>query len=527
MSFIDSTRDKYNQDGSPRIEAPVSTQPRAYTGEATAYASTALIKECDAVAQAHEGTRNDQLNRSAFNLGQLIAGGELPHQLVWDELSAVALVNGLDGSEIHKTLSSGLNSGMQHPRQRPEADAAPLVTTLTTDAEHRDLFALAVEARVRDLQINDAAQRILRTQRAGTQQRPGVESLTAFLSVEDEPARYRVDQLWPIGGRGILAAQYKAGKSTTVGNVLRSLVDGTPFLGTYDVEQARDVVLVDNELDPRTLRVWLRDQDISNTDRVRIITLRGRTATFDLLDPQTRADWAQAITGADVVILDCLRPVLDALGLDENKDAGRFLVAFDALLADSGASEALIVHHMGHSGERSRGDSRLQDWPDVTWKIVREDPDNPASVSYFSAFGRDVNVAESQLEFDPITRHLRLIGGSRKDAKVGDKLDDVLTFLESSPGTSKTGIKTALQGDSKAIAAAVDKGVQQGLIEQRERQGRGGGFAYFLTRVNSGEPGSSGVPNPGNPGYTTGFRFGSSDPLIEEGAHPGSDKEQS
>jgi hypothetical protein len=46
-----------------------------------------------------------------------------------------------------------------------------------------------------------------------------------------------------------------------------------------------------------------------------------------------RAEWARKLRDLDaaVVILDCLRPVLDALGLDESHDAGRLLVALDEL----------------------------------------------------------------------------------------------------------------------------------------------------------------------------------------------------
>jgi hypothetical protein len=73
-------------------------------------------------------------------------------------------------------------------------------------------------------------------------------------------------------------------------------------------------------------------------------------------------------------------------------------VAFDALLRDVGpddrAADGMVVHHMGHAGERSRGDSRILDWPDASWKLVREDLDDPASPRYLSAFGRDVDVPE-------------------------------------------------------------------------------------------------------------------------------------
>ena len=79
---------------------------------------------------------------------------------------------------------------------------------------------------------------------------------------------------------------------------------------------------------------------------------RGRVSTFDILDPDTRSQWAARMRGSNGVIFDCLRPILDALGLDENRYAGRLLMAIDELLNEAGVPEALIVHHMGHSGER-------------------------------------------------------------------------------------------------------------------------------------------------------------------------------
>lgn len=261
-----------------------------------------------------------------------------------------------------------------------------------------------------------------------TVERPAFVSLKDFLAIEDEPAAYRVDGLMPVGGRVVLAAQYKAGKSTLRDNLVRSLADGDPFLGRFGVEPAQ-VVLIDNELDPRTLRRWLRDQAIEQVGAVRVLSLRGRVGSFDLLDPATRREWAEQLRGADVVIFDCLRPVLDSLGLSEDKDAGRFLVAFDTLLAEAGASEAVVVHHMGHAGERSRGDSRILDWPDATWKIVRESADDPSSSRFFSAFGRDVDVRESRLLYDHETRRLALAGGSRVDADITAAREAIVELL--------------------------------------------------------------------------------------------------
>lgn len=290
--------------------------------------------------------------------------------------------------------------------------------------------------------------------------------LDNFLAIEDEDPRYRIGHLWPTGGRIVLAAPAKAGKSSTVGNVLRSLADGEPFLGTYAVEPTRRVALIDLELDERTLRRWLADQGIRNRDAVTVAALRGRAAAFDILDPTTRARWAEVLRAlaVETLVFDCLRPVLDALGLSEDKEAGRFLVAFDALLAEAGVSEALIVHHAGHGSERSRGDSRLIDWPDATWKIVRES-DDPASARYFSAYGRDVDVPESRLTFDPATRRLTLAGGSRKDRDIDAALDDLLDLLATQPdGLSGRAIEQALpEHRQRAVRDAVRRAERERL----------------------------------------------------------------
>lgn len=313
---------------------------------------------------------------------------------------------------------------------------------------------------------------------------PEVQHLKDFLADSPEPVQYRVAELMAEGSRVVLAAQYKSGKTTAVGNLVRCLADGGRFLDRFKTKRAQQVTILDNELDPRILSSWLRDQGIKNKSRVRVVSMRGRVASFDLMDESKRAKWAEALKGTEVLIFDCLRPVLDALGLDENTQAGRFLTAFDALLFEAGISEAVIVHHMGHSGERSRGDSRILDWPDATWKLVRQSNDNPTSLRFFSAFGRDVDLAEGQLSFNAQTRHLTLTEGGRQDARVSDLVQDVLDFVAQTPGSSLTTIRDALAGDNKDIAAAIKKAVESSALIESRRAGRGGGKSYSINPVN-------------------------------------------
>lgn len=94
---------------------------RIDTGE-TGWADAALRGEIAAVLSAPEGQRNAQLNRSAFNLGQIVAGGGLIEALVRDRLTGAAQAAGLDAGEIEKTIASGLTKGMESPREAPERD---------------------------------------------------------------------------------------------------------------------------------------------------------------------------------------------------------------------------------------------------------------------------------------------------------------------------------------------------------------------------------------------------------------------
>jgi hypothetical protein len=303
----------------------------------------------------------------------------------------------------------------------------------------------------------------------------------ALLTVRERLARPRIRTPWRIeglqhqGDRIILAAQMKTGKTTLRDNLTRSLVDGDPFLGCLPVTPlAGNLAILDFELSEGKLDDWLSDQRIENDDRVVAESMRGNAAAFDIIDRQTRQQWAAWLRarGIAYLMVDCLRPILDALGLDENKDSGRFLVAFDALLKDAGIPDALIVHHMGHTGDRSRGDSRLRDWPDAEWRLVRQD-DDPASPRYFSAYGRDVDAPENQLEFDAYTRRLTLAGGSRRDAKAAAGLDDVLSALTATPEWLSTrALEDACDEAGSVhpradIRAAIKHGIRIGKIATR------------------------------------------------------------
>lgn len=83
-----------------------------------------LAEEADNVANTPEGNRNDQLNRSGFALGQLVAGGVLSESRALDVLEQAADDAGMDGHEVRSTIRSGIESGKMNPRTLKDHDCA-------------------------------------------------------------------------------------------------------------------------------------------------------------------------------------------------------------------------------------------------------------------------------------------------------------------------------------------------------------------------------------------------------------------
>jgi hypothetical protein len=332
------------------------------------------------------------------------------------------------------------------------------------------------------------ARRRLNAEERGELVLPEPVNLRAFLDEPDPPVQWRVSGWWPANGRVILAAARKTGKTTLVGNVVRSLADGVPFLGAGLVAPAQgSVAVVDNEMSPGMLRRWYRDLAIGNPERVTVWTMRGQGSAFDIVDEDVRALWAARLRalpdGTATLILDCLSPALGALGLTEsNEDVNRFLVAFDALLVEAGIGDALIAHHMGHVEERSRGASRLRDWPEAEWRYVRErDDKHDREVDHgariISAYGRDVDHRESRLTYDPITRLLGLVGGDRRQHALSQHTPVVAEIVRAEPGIQTNALKDRLTQRTGVVRAetltgAIVQAEAEGVITI-ERGGRG------------------------------------------------------
>jgi hypothetical protein len=105
---------------SPRAGDPV-TQLR----DGDAYGVAALRDEVRIVATAAVHTRNDTLNRAAFNLGQLVGADLLQADAVGAALAKAAAQAGLPEREASRTIRSGMTAGARSPRQARHPPRAP------------------------------------------------------------------------------------------------------------------------------------------------------------------------------------------------------------------------------------------------------------------------------------------------------------------------------------------------------------------------------------------------------------------
>jgi hypothetical protein len=121
---------------------------------------------------------------------------------------------------------------------------------------------------------------------------------------------------------------------------------------------------------------------------------------------------------------------------------------------------------MGHSGERGRGDSRIIDWPDATWKMLRENPEDDSSPRFFSAYGRGVNWAEDQLHYNPERRKFTLTGdGSRKQAQIARLRPPLMKIIKTTPGLNGAELEKALREEGVTFQKGQERKALADLVK--------------------------------------------------------------
>jgi len=292
-------------------------------------------------------------------------------------------------------------------------------------------------------------------------------NLTIELQQPDEEAKYLINELFPTGGNITLTAEYKSGKTTLINNIVKALADDEPFLGRYGInDHDRNIVIFNYEVEPRQYRQWMREVGIKNTDRVKLVHLRG------LRMPMT-SDYVQEKVidilkdfGAQTWIVDPLaRAFVGSGDENSNSDVGLFLDTLDVIKYESGVENLIIAAHTGraseHGIERARGASRFDDWADVRWILTKNDEGD----RFLKAHGRDVDLEQHLLKYDPESRQLIIDQAiNQTDQSINNLMTKFVATVTLNPGILTEALKTAVGGHKDTRAQAYKNCINNGSL---------------------------------------------------------------
>lgn len=329
-----------------------------------------------------------------------------------------------------------------------------------------------LEAEIERQRIRKEAAEFLREEEASkTYKEPiFVRSLEDELQLPEIEAQWVIRDIFPQGANVSITAQYKAGKTTLVNSLAKSLADGLRFLEYFQEPiHPRRVVIFNYEVSENQYRRWMKDVDIKHADHITLVHLRGERLPMI-------SDKVQRLMVSILKDLDCQTWILDPFARafvgsgdeNSNSDVGLFLDTLDYIKKQSGVDNLVIPMHTGraqeHGVDRARGATRLDDWADVRWLLSKTEEGR-----FFAADGRDVLLEQQALAFDEATRSLRLGGANAKTAKKMAMEDQFVATVEAHPGKSTSELFHLMSVDptSKPMRAAMKSAVTYNRVKTK------------------------------------------------------------
>jgi hypothetical protein len=329
-------------------EAPEQDAPQAEPYKPSAgsresrrrYAEAALRGECNFLSRLAKGSkrRNTELNRSAFKLGTLVASGDLSEGEVRTALYSASVFNGLTKDPncgpqgVRDTISSGLGSGMQHPRDIPNRDHNPRG---------------GEEAEPEEIVINEL---------------PPMK-LAEWRNRELPPPDFLMGHWMTSTTRCLLTADTGLGKTNLCLAIGVRIAAGVGFLHWQPRRPCR-VLYIDGEMSRSLLQKRLRDE----TERLGIepegfmaLSREDVTDMKPFNDPrgQTWVDvLIEKIGGVDLIIFDNIMCL--TVGNPKDPEPWQLTLPWALTLTHRRIGQ-IWIHHTGHDPSRSYGD-KSREW---------------------------------------------------------------------------------------------------------------------------------------------------------------------
>ena len=319
------------------------------------YVQKIIDNEVLAVIRSGEGTRNDTLNKAAFALGTLVAAKQITRQSAESDLMHAGNLAGLTTRECLATIKSGLDAGVDHPREIPSTTSAKTSANGTQHTENK---------------TNN------RTGQTASKPLVWFDEIQPCLDTLDFVEGVLVEQ-----GAAVVYGESNAGKTFWTTDLALHVAAGLKWNGR-EVEQGGVIYCVlegGNGFNNR-VAAWRKAKGVSG------IPFAARQASLNLLNPAVDLDALidlineakKTITvPVKLVVIDTLARAFAGGNENASEDMGALVINMDRIRRETGAS-VLFVHHSGKDAAKgARGHSSLRAALDTEIEVVAsEDTDD-------------------------------------------------------------------------------------------------------------------------------------------------------
>lgn len=364
---------------------PIRPEPAPYVahvasvtdGEATNYGRRALADECAAIRHAPDGAKHQALNKAAYSIGGLVAGGDIDQAFALDQLRA-ALSDirhrCQDYSHAERTLKIAFEDGMRAPRQKPDRPPpAPRAMPfgIGADGQYNQTYGAAFGADEEPGRTYDAetGEIIEQGNSADPLPRPVLWCDDGAPDCEAVPVRPWVAVGYLMRGSvSVLSGQGAGGKSSLCVGLTIALATGRSMGGFVPVRPVRVVnynVEDDQDEQRRRYLAALQAQGLTGADIAKRIMRCGPhdIGTLFMRHPETgqivptaamqQLEALCAQEGVEVLICD---PLAELHNAEENDNtAMRAVIAAFRAMAKRLNIAVLILHH-DRKGMNAPGD---------------------------------------------------------------------------------------------------------------------------------------------------------------------------
>lgn len=283
------------------------------------------------------------------------------------------------------------------------------------NSEAREIAARAkVESKAAEITINMDAKDLATKRRAIRDWEPPTDegSLAEQFASPIPQAPALVDKLVPGSGVTLFLAQYKAGKTVLMVNLIKAITTGEKFLRQFDTTKVEGGVAMWNmEVHPAQLNGWFESIGLPEEAAKNVYPKHLNGSGMDL-SQEIVADWAVEWLQERDVKVWIIDPMSKLFQGDENSNTemNAWFRAVREIAKRAGVDSTVIVHHTGHNaGFRGRGASAIMGDPDalIAYWHGGEHGAIPTGPRYMSGMTRQFGqIEEMTIEHDNETQEV-------------------------------------------------------------------------------------------------------------------------